>query len=62
MKRSEALSEIYHCGYVGDKGKAGLIAAQKRIGYTAAMKEYIKGEKTKSRGDSCDCPKCKKGE
>jgi len=62
MKRGVALSEIRHCGYHGDTKKMALIAAQKGIGKAASRKAYLDGQKAKDRGDSCDCPKCKKGE
>jgi hypothetical protein len=59
MKRSEALSEIRHCGYVGDRSKADLIAIKKGIGTAAAKKEYFNGEKAKKNGWDCECTKCK---
>jgi hypothetical protein len=59
MKRSEALSEIRHCGYIGDTSKAGIIAVQKGIGTSAAKKEYLNGEKARKNGWECDCTACK---
>ena len=59
MKRSEALSLIRHCGYIGDSAQAGLIAAQKGIGVNLARKNFVSGEKARTKKWPCDCTKCK---
>ncbi|MDR1837558.1 MAG: hypothetical protein LBQ89_07870 [Treponema sp.] len=58
MKRSEALADIKHCGYINDTGKAAVITAQKGIGKAASRKAFLDGRKLADRGDPCDCPKC----
>jgi len=58
MKRSEALLEIRHCGYVGDLAKAEEIALRKKVGVKAMQKAYSGGEKAKKNGYKCGCNKC----
>ena len=59
MKRSEALSEIRHCGYEGNTGKMAEIAVQKNIGTAAATKAYRDGTKDKKNNWGCGCNACK---
>jgi hypothetical protein len=59
MKRTEALSKIRHCGYIGDRSKAGLIAAQKNIGTAAMRRAYLNGERDKKNNRPYDCTVCK---
>lgn len=59
MKRTEALSEIRHCGYENDSAQAGLIAAQKGIGTAAVKKAYLNGQNDKKNGWGCQCTACK---
>jgi len=58
MKRREALSEIKHCGYIGDPSQAGLITAQKGISISVSKKMYLAGEKVRRDGFPCDCTAC----
>ena len=59
MKRTEALSDIKHCGYIGDYSKAEIIASQKGIGEYAAKRAYLNGKKASKNGLPCDCTSCK---
>ena len=59
MKRSEALSEIRHCGYEGDYDRAEIIATQKKIGGYAAKRAYLNGQRASKNGLPCDCTSCK---
>jgi len=60
MKRSEALAEIRHCGYVNDIKQAAVITAQKGVGKAASRKAFLDGRRLADWGDSCNCPKCAK--